>query len=831
MKVHKLGGSSVGTAERLGRAIDRVVYEARQGPIAVVVSAMADATDVLLEATDAAAREDFAAAQAAVRRLTTAAIDGAAAALEGRAGPAEAWAAQGRIAREVRELGDTLERLLFGVSLVRVVSPETRDLVLSFGERISAATLAELVSTAGVAAVAVDARRWTVTDDRFGEARVDVEASRVALTDVLREVGARVPIHTGFLGRTPDGRTTTLGRNGSDYTATLLAALSGAEAVVVWTETSGVMTADPELVREAYPVAHLTYREALELANFGARMFHARTMIPLIGAGIPLTIKSLQRPAEPGTRIDARGADDAERPTSVTSLERLALLEVDGLRVLDRSTVGERVLEGLAAVGIGTWMATQSGHGQAFAVVVAEAEAERARARIAQVLALEIAQGDLEAPRVRRPVTLVTLVAEAMGQSVNVAGRMFGALGRAGIAVWGIAQCASARSIACVVDAADTASAVRAVHAAFNLAVSEVSVVLLGVGTVGSQLLAQVHAQATKLAESQGLALRVVGLADSERMVFDARGLDPSVRLGRDGGHARGQEPTDVRLLLERLEKLPVPILVDCTAADGMEATYQAAFARGVHVVAANKKPLTIPWAERQRLLAAAKASHRFYRYETTVGASLPVIETLMNLVRTGDRVDRVEGSLSGTLGYLSNAVTAGVPLSQAVREAQARGYTEPHPRDDLAGTDAARKALILARELGLAVELSDVEVEPFVPKAVLAEAELPRFYAALERADAAFAERIAGLAREGQVLRYLARIEPSVGRVVVGPVAVPLTHPATRLRATEAFVAFSTERYAELPLVVQGAGAGGAVTAAGVLADVLQIAQALRGR
>jgi aspartokinase/homoserine dehydrogenase 1 len=305
-------------------------------------------------------------------------------------------------------------------------------------------------------------------------------------------------------------------------------------------------------------------------------------------------------------------------------------------------------------------------------------------------------------------------------------------------------------------------------------------------------------------------------------------------RLGRDQLDTPAvRSPSDARLLLERLRaKLPVPILVDCTAADGMEATYQR---RPSPEASTWWRPTRsrwrIPWAQRQRLLAAAKARHRFYRYETTVGASLPVIETLMNLVRTGDRVDRVEGSLSGTLGYLSNAVTAGVPLSQAVREAQARGYTEPHPRDDLTGTDAARKALILARELGLAVELGDVEVEPFVPKAVLAETELPRFYAALERADVAFAERIAGLAREGQVLRYLARIEPSVGRVSVGPVAVPLTHPATRLRATEAFVAFSTERYAELPLVVQGAGAGGAVTAAGVLADVLQIAQALRGR
>jgi len=333
-----------------------------------------------------------------------------------------------------------------------------------------------------------------------------------------------------------------------------------------------------------------------------------------------------------------------------------------------------------------------------------------------------------------------------------------------------------------------------------------------------------------KLREQHDLELRLAGLADSRTAVFDANGIDPArARDLLDGG-----APLDIDALLDRLKRLPVPVLVDCTASDGMEAIYERAFARGIHVVAANKKPLARPLDDRRRLFESVRRAHRAYRYETTVGASLPVIETLKNLVRTGDRVLLVEGSLSGTLGYLSNEVSRGVPLSQAVRAARELGYTEPHPRDDLGGVDAARKALILARELGVKLDLSDVQVEPFVPSELLEHDDVDAFFAALERYDATFQARVDGLRAEGRVLRYLARIEPGGAdgpSVSVGPVGVPANHPATRLRGSEAFVAFTTERYSEYPLVVQGAGAGGAVTAAGVLADVLALSQSLRGR
>jgi aspartokinase/homoserine dehydrogenase 1 len=371
---------------------------------------------------------------------------------------------------------------------------------------------------------------------------------------------------------------------------------------------------------------------------------------------------------------------------------------------------------------------------------------------------------------------------------------------------------------------------VRAVHAAFNLARERVNVLLLGKGTVGSQLLGQIASEAPKLREAHDLDLRLAGLAGRSGSVFDEAGLDPRTAAERLPANGR---PAPLESLLDRLARLPVPVLVDCTAGDGMEAIYRAAFARGVHVVAANKKALALPLAERDALFAAAHRAHRAYLYETTVGAGLPVIGTLKSLVRTGDRVLVVLGSLSGTLGYLANEVMSGRPLSEAVREARARGYTEPHPREDLAGTDSGRKALILARELGMRVEWADVTVEPFVPAELLAGDDVEDFFAALRGHDAAFAASITQLKREGRVLRYLVRIEPGLakGSIRVAPVTVPADHPATRLRGSEAFVAFTTERYSEYPLVVQGAGAGGAVTAAGVLADVLALSQTLRGR
>ena len=460
------------------------------------------------------------------------------------------------------------------------------------------------------------------------------------------------------------------------------------------------------------------------------------------------------------------------------------------------------------------------------------------------------------------PVTLVTvLVGPAVAQTANIVGRLFSALGGVGINVLAMAHGGITASANVVIAAAETQLAARSIHAAFNLAHTEVSVLALGKGVVGEQLLAHIASEADALRARDGVLVRVVGIVGSDRALFDERGIDLSSWRSRYAaeppapGASGTASPTPAAAagmgtatvealapLLDRLARLPVPIISDCTAADGMERLYAAAFARGIHVVAANKKPLATPIAVRHALMAAARAHHRQYLYETTVGASLPVITTLHDLVRTGDVVRLVEGSFSGTLGFLVNELMAGVPLSAAVAGAKARGFTEPHPREDLTGLDVARKALILARELGLELELDDIAVEPLVPHEALGEDDVDKFLAGLAPLDAGMAARIQALQADGQVLRYLACIDiqplaagaAAGGRsakVKVGPVAVPASHAAARLRGSQAFVSFTTERYADYPLVVQGAGAGGAVTAGGVLADILKVAQTLRGR
>ena len=833
-RVLKFGGTSLGAPDRLVQVIEIITRAHAQGPIAVVVSAMQHSTDRLIEAAVLAAAGDLPAAERIVDDVTDLATSNGLLVLQRLDERGLLGGARPAIVPLVRERLAPLRQLLYAISLLHEQTAQSLDLVLSFGERLSAGILSELLLATGLPALFVDARSWTLTDEQFGMASVDHEATSRLLAALAPSWEGRLPITTGFLGATANGRTTTLGRNGSDYTATLLARGLGACEVVIWTDVSGVMTADPKLVRDAYPLARLTYMEALEMVDFGASIFHPRTMIPLIEAGIPLRICNTMRPDDPGTVIDERGAQNPQSATSVTSIEDLALLGVQLRRIvtITRAKVSGRVFVALEKAGLTIWMSTLSAHGQAVAVIVRQADAERATRAIHEEFALELGRGDIEPVTSRAPVTLLTLVAEAMGQTVNVAGRFFQALGTLGIAIRASAQGASSRSISCVIDAEDTALAVNSVHATFNFSHQDVSLFILGKGTVGGQLLAQIATEGERLMREHDVRLKVVGLADSRHALFAEDGLDletwPSAL-------AAVSSATDLEPLLERLRRLPVPIVVDTTGADGMETLYTQCFARGLHVVAANKKPLTIASPLRNALFAATRQHHRVYAYSTTVGASLPVIETLKNLVRTGDHVTLIEGSFSGTIGYLVNEVMHGTALSLATRQARAEGYTEPNPQDDLSGTDVARKALILARELGLTLELSDVQVEPLIPAELLAPRSVDDFFAALLAYDDAMRERVDALRAKGQVLRYLARIIPGGdGKppcVTVGPVALDLDHPATRLRGTEAFVAFTTARYREYPLIVQGSGAGGEVTAAGVLADILKVAMTLRGR
>lgn len=823
-QVYKFGGSSLGTSGRLPKVLELVAAAPR--PLALVVSALGDSTDWLILSARSAEEGNISQARRQLTQVRELATGTARAVLN----------AQGQkgFKHDLDEILTPVERLLSGIELTRECSPRTLDSIICVGERISIAVVARALVERGVPAIPVDARDFVVTDTTYGSATVDKAETAARFAPLLAKWTGSVPIVTGFLGRTREGHTTTLGRNGSDYTATLLAGLLKASAVTVWTDVLGVMTADPALVREASPVDRLSYDEALELAYFGTRMFHPRTIIPLRECGAALVIRSTTQPEAPGTRIDATGNPDPNRPTCVTSLERLALLGVQSRRTGLSKPLGGRILAALGEAGVRVWLTTESTLGQSFSVVIPEVDEARAKQSISEALAPELQTGDLRIEPILSPVTLVSLVGENMGKRPNVAGKFLNAIGEAGISVRAVAQGASARSISCVVDADQTATAVRTVHGAFNLSHTVISVLLLGKGVVGSSLIKQIDKQNKALGREHDVQVRLVGVGSSGGVLFDPEGLPTSkaIELQKDA-LGEGKVVADVTSLLDRLSRLPNPVLVDCSAAPGMEKLYRAAFAHSVNVVSANKQPLALPQAERDELLGEARKHFRAYHYETTVGAALPVIETLKNLVRTGDHVITIEGAFSGTLGYLCDQLAQGKSLSAAVRTARELGYTEPHPRDDLSGLDVARKAVILARELGLRVDLTDVELKPFVPQKYLKEDDPVKFLQSLASLDAEVAQNVAASKAQGLLPRYLARITPGAAgaKVTVGPVDVEAAHPAAALRGAEAFVAFHTERYSEYPMVVRGAGAGGAVTAAGVLADILRLAQNIRGR
>jgi aspartokinase/homoserine dehydrogenase 1 len=824
-QVYKFGGSSLGTSGRLPKVLELVAAAPR--PLALVVSALGDSTDWLILSARSAEEGNISQARRQLAQVRELAANTARTVLNSQG--------QKGFKYDVDEILLPVERLLSGIELTRECSPRTLDSIICVGERISVALLARALSERDVPAIPVDARDFVVTDNVFGAAAVDKAETTVKFAGLKEKWPAGVvPVVTGFIGRTRDGQTTTLGRNGSDYTATLVAGLLKASAVTVWTDVLGVMTADPALVREASPVDRLSYDEALELAYFGTRMFHPRTIIPLRECGAALVIRSTTQPDAPGTRIDATGNPDPNRPTCVTSLERLTLIGVQSRRTGLGRPIGGRVLAALNEAGVRVWMTTESTLGQSFSVVIPEVDEARAKQSIAEAVAPEIQSGDLRIEPVLSPVTLVTLVGENMARRPNVAGQFLNSIGSAGISVRAVAQGASARSISCVVDADQTATAVRTVHASFNLAHTQISMLLLGKGVVGGSLLKQINRQNQALGREHDVQVRLVGIGSSKGALFDADGLPPLEAVALlEKALAEGKVGSDVSKLLENLSRLPNPVLVDCSAAPGMEKIYRAAFANGINVVSANKQPLALPQAERVELLTAARKHFRAYHYETTVGAALPVIETLKNLVRTGDHVITIEGAFSGTLGFLCDRLVQGDPLSVAVRKAKDLGYTEPHPRDDLSGLDVARKAIILARELGLQVDLTDVVLEPFVPAENLREDDPEKFLQSLVALDASVAARVTASLAQGRLPRYLARITPGAegAKVSVGPVEVEASHPAAALRGAEAFVAFHTERYREYPMVVRGAGAGGDVTAGGVLADILRLAQNIRGR
>ncbi len=816
MKILKFGGTSLATPQRI-RTVARLAHEALAGgPVVVVVSAFGGVTEELLAAAAAAARHEE-----TYRELCSK--------LESRHGEA-AWELlnpdEGGLVAKIRHRFSDLHDLLHGVYLLREHSPRTLDAILSYGERLCVDVTTAAFRAAGMAAQAHDARQLIVTDETFGQAVVDIDASFARIRAALGGLHD-VAVVTGFIGATPEGRTTTLGRGGSDYTAALLGAALGAAAIELWTDVDGVMSAAPRLVPEAFPQPRMSYAELMEMSHFGAKVVYPPTVHPARSHGIALRIKNTLRPEAPGTRIEEQVPAGEVPVRGISSIHRVAMMRLEGDGMVGVPGIAMRLFGALARGGVSVILISQASSEHSICFAVAPQDTEGARRAVSREFEVERRAGVVEELVVEQEQSVIAAVGEGMREHPGIAGCMFSVLGGQGINVRAIAQGSSELNVSLVVHRDDEQRALAAIHDAFFAPRRRrVALAVAGVGRVGGALLEQLRDARGALAEHEQLEIRLVALASSRRMLLDAEGIE------LDGWRARLDEapPADGEELVDFLRRPAgaLPVLVDCTASGGLGGWYGGVLAAGGAVVAANKLPFAGPYDLYENLRRAARLGRGGLYFEATVGAGLPVLGTLDDLMRTGDSVVRVDGVLSGTVNAVLDRLSAGEPFSQAVRGAHAEGLTEPHPFEDLSGGDVARKLCILARLAGRRLELADIELEPVIAGDDWGEMDLPAFWQALPRLDDDFRRRREKAAAEGRRLRYVASLEGEAARVAIEAVAAD--HPAYGLAGPDNLIALTTERYRASPLVIRGPGAGPAVTAAGVFANVLHAAARIGG-
>jgi len=814
--VHKFGGTSVANPERYRHVAD-VISRRPERLRGVVVSAMSGVTDTLVRMVEMAAGRDrdyLELLEQLRRKHRDAAQD-----------LLPAPVAEELVERFDRDFTD-LADLLHATWLLRSPSERTMDLVSGFGELWSAQLLAQHLRSSGHSAGWLDAREVLVVRGVAGSPEVDWEQSGERLARWLSSHG-NVPnplVITGYVAATPDGLATTLGRNGSDYSASIFGALLDAAEIHIWTDVDGVMSANPRLVPDAVLLDELSYNEAMELAYFGARVIHPGTMAPAVARSIPIFIRNTFRPDVPGTRIHLGGASRFDVKGFAT-IENVALVNVEGTGMMGVPGTAHRLFGALHEEGVSVMMISQGSSEHSICFVVPGRVGDRAKQAVERAFFAERHYGQVQTIELLPDCCVLAVVGDRMAGHPGVAGKFFGSLGKAGVNIRAIAQGSSERNISVVIDEADASRALRAVHGGFYLSPQTLSIGVVGIGTVGGALLDQLAEQSQTLKREFNVDLRVRAIARSQRTAYAEGQLDLTRWRDTLDGDV---DQTDLARLADHVhaEHLPHAVIIDCTASERVAREYHGWLKRGIHVITPNKRANTAELAYYRSLQGASRERGVRYLYEATVGAGLPIIQTLRDLIQTGDEVYRIEGVLSGTLSYLFNVFDGTRTFAEIVADAKARGFTEPDPRDDLSGMDVARKVVILAREIGASIELSDVDVEGLVPDE-LQSLSVPDFLAALPSRDGAMADLFEAAAGRGEVLRYVGSVDRE-GRASARLRAYPKDHPFARIQATDNIVLFSTRRYQPNPLVVQGPGAGPEVTAGGVFADLLRLASSL---
>ncbi len=808
MKVLKFGGTSVGTVESLRNV--KSIVEGQEEPVIVVVSALGGITDQLINTARLAAQGDISY------------LDNYARIVERHHQVIEGivpQALQLDLLSMVNPLLEELGNIYRGISLIKDLSDRTLDIVVSYGERLSSVIISKIID----GAIHLDSRNFIKTEKQWNKHVLDNDTTQRLVHGIFDDLKYDVVIVPGFIASDNAGDVTNLGRGGSDYTAAILAAALDAKVLEIWTDVDGFMTADPRVISNALIIDHLSFTEAMELCNFGAKVIYPPTIYPVFHKNIPIYIKNTFNPTAPGTCIsEQHPSPEGKAIKGISSINDTCLITVQGLGMVGVIGINSRIFNALAKNGISVFLVSQAASENNTSFAVRNGDADHALEVLREEFNAELQSGTLSEITAEHNLATVAIVGENMKHTTGIAGKLFNTLGRNGISVIACAQGASETNISFVIELKDLRKALNVIHDSFFLSDTQVlNLFVVGVGHVGSNLLSQIHAQQENLLENKALRLRLVGIANSHTCVFDREGLDTENYQARLAESDIEATPENIRNGVIGMNIFN-SVFVDCTASQEIAALYADLLSHNINVVAANKIAASSDYESYIELKRIANKKDVKFLFETNVGAGLPIINTINNLINSGDKILKIEAVLSGTLNYIFNILSSDIPMSKAIMKAKEAGYSEPDPRVDLSGKDVIRKIVILAREAGYRVEQSDVVANLFIP-AKYFEGSLDDFFATIGELDEEFEAYRAKAEQEGHHFRFVATLDN--GAVSVGLQRVDSVHPFYHLEGSNNVILLTTERYNEYPMAIKGYGAGAEVTAAGVFSDIIGIA------
>ncbi len=803
MKVLKFGGTSVGSAENIRKV--KSIVENQNCDVIVVVSALGGITDKILAAARKAAKGDdnFHNDLAEIKSRHHETIH-------------QLFNGSEPIIQTVTKLLDELEQILTGITLVGELTAKTLDRIAGIGERISSHIVSQFIG-----AERFDSSEFIRTDSNFGKAIVDFTVTNKNIQDIFTDFKG-IAVIPGFISKNIKGEFTTIGRGGSDYTAAIISAALDVEILEIWTDVNGFMTADPRIISKAYTIPELTYSEAMELSHFGAKVIYPPTILPVYKKLIPILIKNTFEPENQGTRISHVAKNGHERIIKgISSISGIALVTLQGIGMVGVTGISMRLFTALARENVNVILISQASSENSISIAIEENAVEIARNAIQTDFEKEIVNGQINKIFIETDLSIVAIVGENMKHSTGIAGKLFSTIGKSGINIIAIAQGASELNISWVVRNEDLRKTLNVVHESFFLSENvELNVFLMGIGTVGGNLLQQLQKQQEKLLKEKHLNIKLTGVANSRKMVFNRDGIDISAFKNI---LENSDKKSDLQGFAREIKEMNIynPVFVDCTASDAVASIYKDILRSNISIVTANKAAASSDYENYSEIKKIAKQKGVKFLFETNVGAGLPIINTLNDLVNSGDKILKIEAVLSGTLNYIFNTISSDIPLSLTIKMAKDEGYSEPDPRIDLSGIDVARKVLILARESGYEIEMDEIKINRFVPDSFF-QGTLDDFWQNISKLDEEFEQKRIKLAAENKRWRFVARFENGIAEV--GLQEVDSKHPFYDLEGSNNLVIYTTERYQQFPMLIKGYGAGASVTAAGVFADLIKV-------